>query len=171
MKTQQAFTLIEIVVTLAIVAILAVVALPNMRPMLINNRITSKTNDLISAINYLRTEAITRPDRNLKIQPIDTDWSNGWQIVEITSSSPDELIKIFEYHNDQIAIKKKDGECSATDLTSICYKARGRIQTPYEFHICSNGHPTGNIVKINRIGRARTESCSIKEAPCNGTCS
>jgi type IV fimbrial biogenesis protein FimT len=171
MKTQNAFTLIEIIVTLAIVAILAMVALPNMRPMLLNNRIISKTNDFISAINYVRTEAITRPSRDLQIQPIDTDWSNGWQIVEIISSTEQEVIKIFEYKNDQIVIKKTDGECSSGN-PSICYKARGRIQNPYEFFVCNPDYPQGaRIVTIGRIGRVSTESCALGEGSCPSTCS
>ncbi|HDN27907.1 MAG TPA: prepilin-type N-terminal cleavage/methylation domain-containing protein [Thioploca sp.] len=177
MKTQNAFTLIEIIVTLAVVAILTMVALPNMRSMLLNNRIISKTNDFISAINYVRTEAITRPSRNLQIQPIvqpiDTDWSNGWQIVEIISSTEQEIIKIFEYQNDQILIKKISGKCSSTDHEhSICYKARGRIQNPYKFLVCNPDYPQGaRIVTIERVGRASTESCALGEGSCLSTCS
>ena len=184
MNTQHAFTLIEILVAMAVIAILAMVALPNLRPMLINNRMTSKTNDFISAINYVRTESITRFGRRLRIQPIDyqddkNDWSKGWQIVDNSKGDDwkqveddgeeSEILKIFDYNNDQIVIKINKVGCSASD-PSICYKARGRVQTLYEFHICSNGHPTGNVVTITTIGRARTESCSLGESPCPNTC-
>jgi type IV fimbrial biogenesis protein FimT len=179
MKTQQAFTLIEILVTLAVVAILAVVALPNMQYMLINNRMTTKTNDFISAINYARTEAITNTNRNLQIQPSNypdnLDWSQGWQIVDDSSNNgwqtvdDDEILKIFEYNSDKILIKQTEGECS-TNNPSICYKARGRIQTPYTFQICSEEHQSAKAITISRIGRARTVSCSLGETPCPNTC-
>ena len=84
MKTQKAFTLIEIIVALAVAAILAIVALPNMRYMLLSNQITSKTNQFIAAINYIRTETLTR-NNTIQISPLDdsddnNEWGTGWQI-------------------------------------------------------------------------------------------
>lgn len=54
------FTLIELMVTLAVVAILALIAVPNFRPTIQNSRIVGLTNDLLSDINYARTEALKR---------------------------------------------------------------------------------------------------------------
>lgn len=56
----MAFTLVELVVTLAVVAILAVLVVPNMRNMILNSRLTTQANDLISDINVARSEAIKR---------------------------------------------------------------------------------------------------------------
>jgi len=171
MKTQQAFTLIEILVTLAVVAILVTVALPNTQSMLLNNQIISKTNDFISAINYVRTEAILNPGRILQIEPLDSSWNNkGWQIIENIGGT-EEILKIFEY-SDSILVKKTAGQCSASDLTSICYKAKGRIQYPYQFLICHPNYPQGaRIVRIEKIGRASTESCALGEGSCPSSCS
>lgn len=54
------FTLIEILVTLAVVAVLIAIASPTLRTTIQNNRIVTLTNDLMSDINYARTEAIKR---------------------------------------------------------------------------------------------------------------
>jgi len=54
------FTLIELVVTMAIVAILAVIATPSLRSVIQNGRIVGLTNDLLSDVNYARSEALKR---------------------------------------------------------------------------------------------------------------
>lgn len=54
------FTLIELVVTMAVAAILVAVAVPNMRTFIQNGRINTQTNDLIGDISLARSEAIKR---------------------------------------------------------------------------------------------------------------
>ena len=60
-KSRRAgFTLIELMVTLAVAAILMAVAIPNLRDFLRNNRLTGGVNDLLHSIQVARTEAIKR---------------------------------------------------------------------------------------------------------------
>lgn len=56
----SAFTLIELMVALAVVAILSLIAVPNMRAIIQNNRVMTLSNDFLSDINLARSEAIKR---------------------------------------------------------------------------------------------------------------
>ena len=60
-KSRRAgFTLIELMVTLSVAAILIAIAIPNIRNFLSNNRLSSGVNDLLHSIQVARTEAIKR---------------------------------------------------------------------------------------------------------------
>jgi len=60
-KSRRAgFTLIELMVTLSVAAILMAIAIPNIRNFLSNNRLSSGVNDLLHSIQVARTEAIKR---------------------------------------------------------------------------------------------------------------
>lgn len=88
----RGFGLIELMVVISIIAILAAIALPNFSVSLRNNRVGTQTNDLLSALNYARSEAVTR-SRRVSICAADTTtgstptgcaaataWSSGWMV-------------------------------------------------------------------------------------------
>lgn len=83
----KGFTLIELVMTIAILAILLVVAIPSFRALIINNRITTQANEFVSDVTYARAEAVRRNTRITVCKSADgatcdtttaTDWSEGW---------------------------------------------------------------------------------------------
>src|SRR5205814_10368713 len=57
-RTQRGFTLTELLVTVAVAGVLAMMAVPNMRSFVQNNRLSSASNDLLRSFNLARTEAI-----------------------------------------------------------------------------------------------------------------
>ncbi|MFK2918040.1 GspH/FimT family pseudopilin [Dyella koreensis] len=54
------FTMVELMVTLGVVAILVVVAVPSFKNMIISNKLTTAANDVVTALNVARMEAIKR---------------------------------------------------------------------------------------------------------------
>ncbi len=56
----RGFTLIELLISLAVLGIVVALGLPDLRNLLVSNRLTSSVNSFIGLINYARSEAITR---------------------------------------------------------------------------------------------------------------
>ena len=48
MQANRGFTLVELMVTVAVLAIISSIAFPNMRELIVNGRITTQTNELIT---------------------------------------------------------------------------------------------------------------------------
>jgi type IV fimbrial biogenesis protein FimT len=95
MKSRHSgFTLVELVITIALFGILVVWAVPNVRSFIKNARISSVTSDLIGDISVARQEAQRRgvamqicasADGLTCASGTAIDWLNGWIIRTATS--------------------------------------------------------------------------------------
>jgi type IV fimbrial biogenesis protein FimT len=83
----RGFTLIELMVTVALVAILMAVAVPSMTTFQRNAELTSFSNTMTAAVNAARGEAMKR-GRYAMVVPLDgSNWSSGWVVfVDIDRS-------------------------------------------------------------------------------------
>ena len=57
---QKGFTLVELVVTIAVLCIVLTIATVSFKDTIWRNQVNTAANDLISAFNYARSEAVTR---------------------------------------------------------------------------------------------------------------
>jgi type IV fimbrial biogenesis protein FimT len=62
MKNTKGFTLIELVITLAVMAILVSWGFPSLQESIKNNRMTAQNNEMVAVLRYARNEAIRRND-------------------------------------------------------------------------------------------------------------
>lgn len=59
-RRQRGFSLLELMVTITVAGILLAIAVPNFRDVIRRNQVSSASNELLAAMSYARTEAITR---------------------------------------------------------------------------------------------------------------
>lgn len=73
------FTLPELMITVALAAILAAIALPSFHEFIIRMNVVEITNDLVGSLNTARTEAIKR-GVSVAVVPAGGGWSAGWEV-------------------------------------------------------------------------------------------
>ena len=91
-RTQRGFGLIELMITISMIAVLTAIALPSYSYLIRGNRLSTQANDFLSALNYARNESITR-GRGVTVCAADTtadtvpdacglatEWTTGWMV-------------------------------------------------------------------------------------------
>lgn len=76
MEKRRGFTLIELLVTIVVLAVLLTLAAPSFRDVIQNNRVTAQANELVSALNLARSEAV-KQGRNaqVEVRPAGEGWA------------------------------------------------------------------------------------------------
>ncbi len=73
------FTLIELIFTVAVMAILASLAAPSFRQFIATQRIRNASFDMMAALTLVRSEAITR-NASVDILRSGSAWDGGWKV-------------------------------------------------------------------------------------------
>lgn len=156
MRTQNTgFTMIELAITLAIVAILLAIITPSFQSMMMNNALIAQTNSLVSAFNVARSEAAKR-DLTVKVEALDSsdsanEWGKGWNILVGT-----DVIKVFSNKDQKIQIN--------SSVTEVDYSAEGFLvpMARLEFEICDNRTgEKGKKVILSPSGRVKTDNTLV----------
>lgn len=146
MRAQQGFTLIELMIVLMLIAIMAAIGVPGFQTMFQNSRLVSATNNLLGALQYARSEAVTQRTA-VTVSPLNgADWASGALIMKG-------------------AIKLRESPPAGTGVTvtgsaaSITYQPNGST-TAATFSI-EDSRPSTRQIRINGIGQACAgSSCS-----------
>ncbi|MEN1956336.1 GspH/FimT family pseudopilin [Luteimonas changyuni] len=98
MKRAAGISLLELVITVAVAGILLAIAMPSFTGVINNNRLTSSSNTLVTAMHYARSEAVRRNGRVIVCPSADgatCSASGNWQdwITLATSSTGDEVLR------------------------------------------------------------------------------
>ena len=146
------FTLIELMVTVAVLAILLTVAIPNYQAFVLNTRMTAQANDFLASLQLARSEAIKR-NASVSMNAIDGDWANGWQIV-----AGGTVLRDFP------ALKGQSSLSSGGDVITITFLSNGRAAATI-FNLCGPdiSLDPGRDIELGASGRAsvkKSETCS-----------
>jgi len=148
MKMQRGFTIVELVITLLMVAILTAMAIPSFTTMIKNNRLTTQVNEFILALNITRSEAVKRGS-SVTITANSSNWNNGWTVADSSGTA----LRIGD------AVQGTMTLTSGNTNTVITYLASGTAigsptAAPGNFDLCDDRTgETGRRVSISATGR------------------
>jgi type IV fimbrial biogenesis protein FimT len=142
------FTLVELMITLAVMAIVAAIAVPSMQSSRQNALLRTTTNDLVMAINTARSQALNRRI-DVQINAAGGDWSNGWAVqYDYPASTPmnQREPNINVAKNGEVVIKEQNG------ITNILFRANGFVDGgEVRFELCGNGRL--RVIQVSPLGK------------------
>ena len=119
----RGFTIIELMIVMVIVGVLATIAAPSMRDIVVRTRLKTAASDLHVSLTFARSEAIKRNNTISVIPANAADWSRGWR-VEFAGPPIQVLARQDAYQ--EIAFATTDAANAAIALASLSFAGTGR---------------------------------------------
>jgi type IV fimbrial biogenesis protein FimT len=151
----RGFTLLELMFTVALAAVMLGIAVPAFRSMTASNRMVTQANDLVGAVNYARSAAITR-NSNMTLCRASTAsittcvggvaaWTN-WIVRDAGGT----VVKrgTFNTYNGSITLNSDFAVDAVTFGSDGLARTGGALVSNRAFTVCSTGLTTDNMRRI-----------------------
>lgn len=154
----QGFSLVETLVTLVIMGVLTMIAVPGMLDLYRDSRLSSQTDLLVGALNTARMEAVRRGGNGVAVCPLSsatecsstTDWSGGFAVATCSNEKCTTLGTILQKvemksgttvtstSSSAVVFNGVIGSSTATATTTITVCATDRKQQQAQVNV--SGH-------------------------------
>lgn len=180
MKHAHGFTLVELLITILVAALLMALAIPAFHSFVENNRIISSTNELITSLAVARSEAIHRRDTVTLCSSTDTaaavptcaasaSWETGWiaftdrnanGVYEPPPGGTDVLLRVWE------AIPVGHTITATGGMTQVRFDRLGIANAGDTFRMTNPDCVTGQANRERIITLLTSGSVTVARAPC-----
>jgi len=191
--SQRGFTMIELFITVLVLAIILAIATPNLRDLLQRNKLVAQTNDLVADLNLARNSAISQGERIVICASSNADsatptcgnnWSAGWIIFsdcEANDGNPrlstnvcpgptgaNQLPeRVLKAHTGIEASTSVAETQNSGAINRLRYSGIGMLVTTGTEHIirvCATGIADGRRISVNALGRPLVSVWASTEA-------
>ena len=136
--TQRGFTLIEMMVTVTIIAVMLGLGVPSFRNFIASQKAKSASHDLMTAMVIARSEAIKR-NAVVTLAPVTADtWVSGWTVSAAPSATT--------VHQQQAL----SGVTISLAPSTVVFQANGRTTATSRFQV--TGTTTSKCVRVDLTG-------------------
>jgi type IV fimbrial biogenesis protein FimT len=164
------FSLIELMVTIAIVAILLAIGLPSFQGSLRSNRVATTSNELMASVALARSEAVRSARGSGICASADGatcagTWNDGWMVwvddnMDGTPAGPNDRVVRVNQGNDKLALAATvTAGAGAPDTLLFDGRGRERNNTARQLTVESVPCPTNaeliRNVDVNASGQVR----------------
>jgi len=148
MKKAAGFSVIEVVITLAVGAIALTIAIPSYTNLVKGNRLTSHANMFVTAMTLARTEALRR-QTIVTVEQLSGSWDNGWTVT----SADETFVRKFPAQGTSVTFT------SAGGAESFIYLANGRLSGAGDtIELCDDRTgEKGREITVSATGRLSVE--------------
>ena len=170
MKKNSGFTLLELLITVALISILAALAIPSMRSFSQNDRLTTNINTMIGHLAYARSEAVKRHAQVSICISNDTvgctggNWEDGW--IVYVDADANGTFDAATLNEDILRVNQAlDGNNTLTGTgaygTQVTYDNRGFVTATGGFLLCdARTGAFGKTITTSNTGRVRFQDNS-----------
>ena len=154
-RLEQGFTLLEVIISLFIAAILLSYAIPSFNNLILRSQITSYSNEFGTTVNLARSEAIKRGTDIAITSNAGTDWTQGWSLNVVSSG---ELLRTSP------PLQSTSTTFNSGVINTVTFNSRGSTTLGAEetWSLCNANVAAGRRIRIAVTGRI-----SVREiTPC-----
>ena len=170
-KHESAFTLIELMITIAVAAVVLTIGVPGFGRVIERNQLSTYTNQLVSSLHFARSEAVRR-NQSIKVCHSNnasvcngTGYENGWIIFiddnsDNTIDAGEEVIRVNESLPSNYTFNPNGG------MNIFNFNAKGRTDNQGTFVLCKDGDLTkARAIIIGPGGRTRLAPLNTSGIP------
>ena len=166
-RTAQAgFTVMELLIGIAVLAILTTLAVPAFNQFIQNNRLAGQANEMVAAFQFARSEALKR---GLNVRACASDdgascsgaWTDGWIVIADPGGDDEELLRVWPAPDDGFQITANPS--SSYIEFEPTGASNGGVEQQFSLMLSGCTNDSARDVFVERTGRVASERVDCPE--------